>query len=252
MDELSPRQIELLKAIISEYTESGDAVGSDILDKKYKLGVSPATIRNDMVVLAKHGYLKKEYFSSGRVPTPKAFRFYIKNLMHEKELSTAEEVSYKSDVWDHRDEIHTLLQHAAQTLARKTQMLAVATTNRGDVYYFGVKNVLSNREFWDIERAKYLLDYFDEQKYWKDLVRRFDKIDEEIMYLFMDEEDPQAEQMTSVFAEISCENSDIRGALGVMGPRRMRYDMVVPNVRFFSNLIEEIISDHYKSENKDE
>ena len=54
MDDLSPRQIELLKAIILEYTEIGDAVGSDILDKKYKLGVSPATIRNDMVVLAKN------------------------------------------------------------------------------------------------------------------------------------------------------------------------------------------------------
>ena len=114
MDDLSPRQIELLKAIILEYTEIGDAVGSDILDKKYKLGVSPATIRNDMVVLAKNGYLKKEYFSSGRVPTAKAFRFYIKNLMHEKELSTAEEVSYKSDVWDFRHEVHKLLQHSAK------------------------------------------------------------------------------------------------------------------------------------------
>jgi heat-inducible transcriptional repressor len=99
MNDLTPRQIELLKAIIAEYTSSGDAVGSDILDKKYKLGVSPATIRSDMVVLSKNGYLKKEYFSAGRVPTPKAFRFYIKNLMHEKELSTAEEVAYKSDIW---------------------------------------------------------------------------------------------------------------------------------------------------------
>ncbi len=249
MDELTPRQIELLKAIISEYTTSGEAVGSDILDKKYKLGVSPATIRNDMVSLSKHGYLKKEYFSSGRVPTPKAFRFYIKNLMHEKELSTAEEVAYKSDVWDYRDEMHKLLQHAAQALARRTQMLAVATTDRGDVYYFGINNILSNREFWDIERARYLFEHFDEIKYWEKVLKRFEKIEEEVLYIFADEEDPDADNVASVFSEFECQG--IKGALGVMGPRRMRYEVIVPNVRYFSNLIEEIIDEHAKVESEE-
>lgn len=241
MDDLTPRQIELLKAIILEYTESGEAVGSDILDKKYKLGVSPATIRNDMVVLAKNGYLKKEYFSSGRVPTPKAYRFYIKNLMHERELSTADEVSYKSDVWDHRHHVHQLLQHAAQTLARRTQLLAVATTDQGDVYYFGVNNVLANREFWDIDRAKSLFDPFESIRYWTDLLKRFDKTEEDMLFLFADEEDPHADNIASVFAEFDC--SHVKGALGVIGPRRMRYDMIVPNVRYFTQLIETIVNE---------
>lgn len=245
MDNLTPRQIELLKAIISEYTTSGEAVGSDILDRKYKLGVSPATIRNDMVSLAKNGYLKKEYFSSGRVPTPKAFRFYIKNLMHEKELSTAEEVAYKSDVWDFRNETHKLLQHAAQALARRTQLLAVATTDQGDVYYFGVNNILSNREFWDIERTRYLFEHFDELRFWNNILKRFDKIEEEILYIFADEEDPDADNVASVFAEF--EAGGIRGALGVMGPRRMKYDVIVPNVRYFSSLIGELVEEHKKA-----
>lgn len=241
MEDLTPRQIELLKAIIVEYTEMGEPVGSDILDKKYKLGVSPATIRNDMVELAKNGYLKKEYFSSGRVPTAKAFRFYIKNLMHEKELSTAEEVAYKSEIWDFRDEVHKLLQHAAHTLARKTRLLAVAITNRGDVYYFGVNNILSNKEFWDIERAQYLFEHFDEMKYWKEIIKKFEEVDEEILYIFADEEDPHADNIASVFAEF--EHGDIRGALGVMGPRRMQYESIVPNVRYFSALIENIVNE---------
>ena len=66
------------------------------------MGVCPATIRNEMVTLAKKGYLKKTHFSSGRVPSAKAFRFFIKNLMKEKEVSTAEEVAYKNSVWDER------------------------------------------------------------------------------------------------------------------------------------------------------
>lgn len=245
MNDLTPRQIELLKAIIAEYTASGEAVGSDILDRKYKLGVSPATIRNDMVTLSKNGYLKKEYFSSGRVPTPKAFRFYIKNLMHEKELSTAEEVAYKSDIWDFRDELHKLLQHAAQALARRTNMLAVATTGNGDVYYFGVNNILSNREFWDIEKARYLFEHFDEMRYWSNILKRFDKSEDDMLFIFADEEDPDADHLASVFAEFECKDGT-KGALGVMGPRRMKYDVIVPNVRYFSSLIENIVKEHSK------
>ena len=60
MEDLTQRQIDILKVIIHEYTETGGAVGSEILEKKYKLGVSPATIRNEMVELAKKGYLKKK------------------------------------------------------------------------------------------------------------------------------------------------------------------------------------------------
>ncbi len=245
MDDLTPRQIELLKAIIAEYTTTGDAVGSDILDKRYKLGVSPATLRNDMVALSKNGYLKKEYFSSGRVPTPKAFRFYIKNLMHEKELSTAEEVAYKSDIWDFRDEVHKLLQHAAHALAKRTNMLAVATTETGEMYYFGVNNILSNHEFWDIERARYLFEHFDEVKYWGSVLKKFEKSEDEILYIFADEEDPDAQNLASVFAEFTC--NGVRGALGVMGPRRMRYEVVVPNVRYFTNLIQETVNEHAQS-----
>ena len=98
MGDLAQRQIDILKAIITEYTETGDAVGSEVLERKYKLGVSPATIRNEMVELAQKGYLKKSHFSSGRIPSAKGFRFYIKYLMKEKELSTIDEVAYKYTV----------------------------------------------------------------------------------------------------------------------------------------------------------
>src|SRR3989338_2121547 len=170
MDTLTPRQIEILKSIVVEYTRTGEPVGSEILDKKYNLGVSPATVRNEMVELAKKGYLKKAHFSSGRIPTAGAFSFYIRNLMEEKELSTAEEVSYKSDVWDFREEIHRLLQQATKALARRTNLLAVATTNLGDTYYSGVTNVLHQKEFWDIDLACGFLERLDEQSFFKSIL----------------------------------------------------------------------------------
>lgn len=237
MQDLTPRQAELLKVIISEYTESGEPVGSEILDKKYSLGISPATIRNEMVELAKKEYLKKEYFSSGRIPTAKAFRFYIQNLMKEKELSTAEEVSYKSDIWDYRDKIHKLLMEATRSLARHTHMLALSSTNLGDVYYFGANYLLDQKEFWDIDLVKDIFCLFDEQNICNRLLERFKEVEDEILFSF---EEMQDEEIASVFGDF--EGKTIKGVIGVMGPKRMRYEQIVPNVRKISRLIEEIIS----------
>src|SRR5437762_4790897 len=135
MEDLSQRQVDILKAIILEYSINGEPIGSEILERKYKLGISPATIRNEMVELSKKGYLKKTHFSSGRVPSAKGFRFYINHLMKEKELSTVDEVTYKNSIWDDKDKTHRLLSHAAHVLADRTGLLSITATNEGDVYY---------------------------------------------------------------------------------------------------------------------
>ncbi|MDO8259959.1 MAG: heat-inducible transcription repressor HrcA, partial [Candidatus Magasanikbacteria bacterium] len=70
MPELSDRRKELLKIIIDEYIESAEPVGSETIVEKYNLGVSPATVRNEMVFLTQGGFLKQPHTSSGRVPTP--------------------------------------------------------------------------------------------------------------------------------------------------------------------------------------
>lgn len=243
LETLTPRQTEILKFIISEYTQTGEPVGSEILDKKYNLGVSPATVRNEMMVLAKKGYLKKEHFSSGRVPTAKAFRFYIQNLMKEKELSTAEEVSYKSDIWDFRNEVNHLLQQATRILAKKTNLLALTATNKGDIFYFGVPNILSQKEFADLEISKEFFEQLDEFSFIKGILENFKADTEEVVYLLGEEnvKDDMMDQCASVFCEF--ETDKVKGAIGVMGPKRMHYDVIVPNIRYFSVLVENILKE---------
>ena len=98
MDELTPRQIQVLKCVVEEYTETAIPVGSDVLEKKYNVGVSPATIRNEMSALTKMGFLRQPHTSSGRVPSPKAIKLYVNQLMEEKKLSVAEEVQAREQV----------------------------------------------------------------------------------------------------------------------------------------------------------
>lgn len=241
MTDLTPRQTDIVKKIIIEYTQTGEPVGSEILDKKYNLGVSPATVRNDMMALSKAGYLKKEHFSSGRIPTAKAFRFYIQNLMKEKELSTADEVSYKSDLWDHRSELHQLLQTSTRILAKKTNLLAAAVTNEGDIYYFGVNNVLHLKEFWNIDLACDFFARLDELSFYSNILDEFGKIEDEILFLLGEEniKDQSLQETASVFGEF--EGKKIKGAIGVMGPKRMHYETIVPNIKYFTGFIKSIL-----------
>jgi len=98
MNSLTSRQTQILKVIIDEYIETAEPVGSDSLEKKYNLGVSPATIRNEMSLLTKSGYLKQPHTSAGRVPTSGAMKFYVDQLMEEKQMSLTDEVKAKKEI----------------------------------------------------------------------------------------------------------------------------------------------------------
>src|SRR3989344_1810633 len=102
MSDLSDRQKDLLKAIIEQFVKSGEPVGSEVIDRNHNLGVSPATIRNEMVHLTEMGYLKQPHTSARRIPTSMGFRLYIAELMKEKDMPVAAEVSIKEHLWQQR------------------------------------------------------------------------------------------------------------------------------------------------------
>lgn len=246
MDELTARQTDILQALIKEYSDTGEPVGSEILEKKYKLGVSPATVRNEMVELAKKGYIKKDYFSSGRIPSAQGFRFYIKNLMKEKEVSTTDEVAYKNSIWDDRKNLQRLLAHATKVLAQKTGLLSLTTTNTGDLYYAGVGNLLALQEFLDWNLSRSLFSRLDELAFWGKVLDRFQVGHDEIYFMLGEEDfsDPAFELCASIFGEFG--GKELKGMIGVVGPKRMLYEVLTPQVKYFSNLLDQIIKEEKK------
>ena len=88
--ELTERKLRILQAIISDYVKTAEPVGSRTISKKYDLGISPATIRNEMADLEEMGYLTHPHTSAGRVPSDMAYRLYVNALMEKKELSREE------------------------------------------------------------------------------------------------------------------------------------------------------------------
>ncbi|MBI3620478.1 hypothetical protein HY214_05060 [Candidatus Roizmanbacteria bacterium] len=241
MEDLTQRQIDILRTIILEYTETGEPVGSEILERKYKLGVSPATIRNEMVTLAKKNYLKKSHFSSGRIPSAKGFRFYIKHIMKTKALSTTDEVTYKNSIWDERSEQHRLLSQATRVLSQRTGLLSLTVTNLGDIYYAGVGNLLTKPEFFNLDISRNICERLDESDYWERIFSQFDRLQEEVLFILGEEDfrDPLFDSCASIFGEF--QGQKIKGIIGVVGPKRMYYEVVTPQIKYFSALIEDIV-----------
>ncbi len=239
MNDLTQRQIEILKSLIEEYIETADPVGSETLEKKHNLTASPATIRNEMVRLTNLGYLKKTHISSGRVPTSEGMKFYVNQLMKEKELSVTEEVGLKEKVWDFREKEHQFLKELTRLLADKTKALAVTTTDAGDLYYCGFANLLDMPEFFDIDITKNLSSALDEFDYFNQIFSG-NLGDNDIHILLGEELGPKLQGPYGfVFIRYKTQGK-LSGEIGVLGPNRLNYTNVVPTVRYFGSLIEEI------------
>lgn len=239
MTTLTERQIQILKAMIEEYIETAEPVGSETLDKKYNMGISPATIRNEMAQLKKNGYLKQPHTSAGRVPTPKALRFYVESLLKLKHLSVAEEVKVKQKVWEFRNQMDKLLREATRALAMQTRTLSLAATDEGDLFASGLGNILEMPEFYDINITKHLLDSLDEYDFWWKIFSDIYQGSQPLEVLLG--KDLRSEFLNpcgGVFARFS--SASHKGVIGVVGPYRLKYSEVIPAVEYISNLINEL------------
>lgn len=126
--DLSERQLKILQAIITDYVENAEPVGSRSIAKKYDLGVSPATIRNEMSDLEEMGYLTHPHTSAGRVPSDKAYRLYVNNLMKKKNLSARDKRMINDRLSASRDEFDRTIRHAAELLSEITNLASFAMT----------------------------------------------------------------------------------------------------------------------------
>jgi heat-inducible transcriptional repressor len=236
--QLSDRQVQILKTVIEEYTSTAEPVGSVTLEKKYNLGVSPATIRNEMMALTKMGFLLQPHTSAGRIPTPMALKYYVRELVKEQELSVADEVAVKEKVWDQRFDVDKFLHQVTRVLAERTNALAVSCTSRGDTYHAGYAHILENPEFYDIDVAREVLSLIDE---FSDLNEIFAKAsgDEPVHILVGDDLDSKYFQsLGMVFTEFS--GPQVSGTIGIIGPSRFNYPQLIPVVRYFGGLVNEI------------
>ncbi len=125
---LPTRRQKILSAIVEQYIETGEPVGSKALLSKLDVSVSSATIRNDMAALTKLGLIYQPHTSAGRIPTQAGYRYYVDNLMKVEELGEGERRQIEAGVDTRSGDPETLLQKAGAALVDLTNFAALSTT----------------------------------------------------------------------------------------------------------------------------
>jgi heat-inducible transcriptional repressor len=121
---LDDRKLDILRAIVTDYVSSQEPVGSRALVERHNLGVSPATVRNDMAVLEEEGYITQPHTSAGRIPTDKGYRLFVDRLGAVKPLTIAERRAIQTFMAGAVD-VDDVVRRTVRLLAQITQQVAI-------------------------------------------------------------------------------------------------------------------------------
>lgn len=121
---LNERKLAVLRAVVEDFVNTNEPVGSRALSDRHPLGVSPATIRNDMVALEEDGYIAQPHTSAGRVPTDKGYRLFVDRLSSVKPLSAAERRAIESFLGGAVD-LDEIVARTVRLLAQLTRQVAI-------------------------------------------------------------------------------------------------------------------------------
>ncbi|MCI8867717.1 MAG: heat-inducible transcription repressor HrcA [Anaerotignum sp.] len=128
---LNDRKIQILQAIINNYIETAEPVGSRTIAKKYNLGISSATIRNEMSDLEEMGFILQPHASSGRIPSDMGYRLYVDHLMQKKELGEEEQRYLQSIISRDISQIDFLMEETAKALSVLTNYTTIISEPKG-------------------------------------------------------------------------------------------------------------------------
>lgn len=240
---MTPRQKQLLAAIIEEFINTAQAVGSSSLRESHGLRVSPATIRNEMQALVEEGYLEKLHSSSGRIPTEQGFRAFLQDLDQDNayqapDIVTQEKV--KRSLHVARFSKDELIREALRFLSEYSGNAAVALVDK-EIYYAGLAEMLNIPELQEIQNLRTLLTVLEDYAMLSNIFNK-NKSDHEVKVLIgteagLDTFRPYA----VVFSELRLHGGK-QGYLALVGPNRMNYKRIIPAVGFAARSINSMAS----------
>ncbi|HYL26999.1 MAG TPA: heat-inducible transcriptional repressor HrcA [Candidatus Nitrosotalea sp.] len=133
---LGKRKAYILATVVYEYIATAEPVGSQALTQKYNLGISSATVRNEMAELEQGGYLIQPHTSAGRIPSDAGYRTYVDRLMQPEELSEDERRRIRDELGDATRELDEIIDHTTRLLGRLSNNLAFVTKPQQDGQVF--------------------------------------------------------------------------------------------------------------------
>jgi transcriptional regulator of heat shock response len=221
---IDPRKGKVLSAIIQQFINTAEPVGSKTVLINYNMSVSPATIRNDMAFLENEGLIYQPHTSAGRVPTTAGYRMYIEKLADYKR---AEKLAQKN--------LSRLMENVAQRRAQQrvhdaVSLLAQATPNvafasipgNKRTFFLGVSQLLKQPEFAEHPlQASQVFEVLEQGTQFLATLKELEVVEDPRIFIGKENLLPQIESCSLIVAHYKVE--DFEGYLGLLGPTRMPY-----------------------------
>lgn len=220
---LDPRKQRILQAIIQQFIETAEPVGSKTILISYKLTVSPATIRNDMAFLEEHGLITQPHTSAGRVPTTAGYRMYIDKLAdYDKAQKLAKENVRRLKEQYRLDKVKEKIYDAVKLLSQATSNVSFASIPGSRTFYLGISNILKQPEFMDDPRkASQVVEILEESNHF---IKTLEKLSLDTKSrIFIGEENLLSQIDSCGLIVTTYEIADCKGFIGILGPCRMPY-----------------------------
>lgn len=238
---LNSRQEDVLRIVVNSHAQSALPVGSTGAAKT--LGLSSATIRNVMAELEEMGYITHPHTSAGRVPTDEGYRYYIDSLMQIRELSgniidsIAEK--YRRKVYSMED----VMERTSWLISDLTKYVGITVEPHLEkVCLDGASHILEQPEFRDFKKLHVIFRCLED----KISMLHFlcdDAYDESLAISIGGENKLTNLRDCSVVSMGYRRNGKMSGRLGVIGPKRMVYENVVPMVEFLADVVSKVINE---------
>lgn len=219
---MDKRQQKILKAIIEKFIQTASPIGSQLIYEEYDLNVSPATIRNEMALLEKQGYIAQPHTSAGRVPTSMAYRLFVDQLKFNLELlNTAKEEIETLRLERRLNLAKEKLHEMVSILATLTHNVSFATVPGSQgLFYMGISNVLKQPEFRsNPAEATQVIEVLENR--FSQILSQLEVTDEPSFYIGEENIIPEI-QSCSVLVQLY-RYKGYKGVMGILGATRMNY-----------------------------
>ena len=208
--------------------ESAEEVGSLALLEKYNLGVSSATIRNEMAKLMDLGLLEKNHISSGRYPTDQALRMYVSKVLGSSSLNPMITVEIRQGIFRDRFSKEGVIDSILKVVSEKTESISFVLID-GISRYWGVSQLFKYEELRDWRKIQTVVNILEDANFVKNMMKKYSSSG---VSLVIGEESgiKGLEECSIVFTQLPFWNSN-DAHVGIIGSKRMDYAKCVPALR---------------------
>ncbi len=239
--EFKKRHQDVLGIIIEEYIETAEPVGSRLVAKR--LDLSSATIRNVMADLEDMGVITHPHTSAGRIPTDMGYRYYIDTLMRVRKVNE-ETVRVVSDQYRlAMRSLEDVLETTSHLISNLTNYVGISLyPEYQKVYMNGASHIIEQPEFKDFDKIHALLKYMEQKREILGLLNDDFGNDDLAIHIGTELKHSNLSECSIVTRGYKVRGRP-SGRLGVIGPKRMLYDQVIPTIEFMAKTVSSVLDE---------